>query len=449
MNLPPEVCTADDNVFFVGMTPGPRAPSVIEISHVLAPLVDTLNEFWTGKILPTHRHRQGTQIRVRLLPVIADIEAIRKVSGFLGPSAHLFCSFCDCRLHNIESLETYSWRKRDGDEVKAHARQWKATVQKTKKADLATKNGVRWTPLHDLVYWDPVKHLVLGFMHNTLEGILETQLRDLWGIGRSIQEKTRIEVIDEEEFFYGTDAEIFEFDSDLEGLFAESQEYASSRESQTPDNDTPPVSELSDSDGTVQDNTHPIDIDDDMDSLYDLDYSDMATIFDFTAEQLEAIRDCIRSVELPTYVNRPPGNLGEASHGKLKANEMLILFTVIFPMILPELWYSNGHAKGDYEEHLLENFYHLVASTNIISSFSTSDSEADEYFIHYLQYRRTLPQLFSNFHSKPNHHYAMHNDELLKFWGPLASLSEFSGERLLGLFQRINTNRHMCEFLLL
>ncbi len=56
-------------------------------------------------------------------------------------------------------------------------------------------NGVRWTSLHHLPYWDPVKHIVLGFMHNWLEGILQQQLRVLWGIGR----KSALEELADEE----------------------------------------------------------------------------------------------------------------------------------------------------------------------------------------------------------------------------------------------------------
>lgn len=84
-----------------------------------------------------------------------------------------------------------------------------------------------------------------------------------------------------------------------------------------------------------------------------------------------------------------------------------------------------------------------MAATNIISSFSTSNDEADAYTFHYLSYRRAIPTLFGNTHSLLNHHYAMHNRELLKWWGPLAALSEFPGEGVNGMFQKISTNKHI------
>lgn len=95
---------------------------------------------------------------------------------------------------------------------------------------------------------------------------------------------------------------------------------------------------------------------------------------------------------------------------------------------------------------MLESFYHLVASTNIIASFTTSNEEAESYTEHYVAYRASIQQLYTDFTSVPNHHYAMHNEFLLKYWGPLAGLSEFPGERINGMLQKIKTNRHLCMY---
>ncbi|THV00962.1 hypothetical protein K435DRAFT_656238, partial [Dendrothele bispora CBS 962.96] len=158
---------------------------------------------------------------------------------------------------------------------------------------------------------------------------------------------------------------------------------------------------------------------------------------------LESIRKCIQDVALPTHAHRPPGNLGEPSHGKLKAKEYLDLFTIFLPLILPEIW-STDRAT-DYERALLGNFYHLVASTNIIAAYSTLNSEADAYVYHYTEYRKTRAEIYAGMASKPNHHYTMHNGQLLKFWGPLSLLSKFPGEQMNGMLQGIETNRRMYD----
>ncbi len=63
----------------------------------------------------------------------------------------------------------------------------------------------------------------------------------------------------------------------------------------------------------------------------DESYLIVPLIFNMPAAIIAAIRQCIRNVTLPTWVGRPPVNLGEASHGKLKANDYLVLFSFSTP----------------------------------------------------------------------------------------------------------------------
>ncbi|KAJ7119217.1 hypothetical protein C8R43DRAFT_960148 [Mycena crocata] len=144
-----------------------------------------------------------------------------------------------------------------------------------------------------------------------------------------------------------------------------------------------------------------------------LDY-DITDIFKFSPLQLGTIRACIRDIDLPTWVNRPPKNLGDAQHGKLKANEYLILFTVILPVILPELWWG----EDLLQRKLLKNFHHLVAS------------------LHHFQHLKQR-QIDSQT--------TMLAIDQLKFWGPLAGLSEFPGERLNGMFGKVKHNRRVDD----
>ncbi|THU85981.1 hypothetical protein K435DRAFT_822265 [Dendrothele bispora CBS 962.96] len=381
MNLPPDIRYLPENTFFVGVTPGPSAPDFVTISHIMQPVVDVM-----GKIIPTHRHPEGRHIRTGLLPLIGDLQAIWKISGFLG---------------HTQALE------------------WKNATTKAKKKQLATQNGVRWTALYDLPYWDPVAQIVLGFMHNSLEGILQQHLRQLWSIGKEVN------IIEED---------TISIDSELENVSISSQHDTENTPTQTlRDSMSRSQSHLSDYVSADED------IDEDMEDDEDISYPKH---FSFSSDELELIQKCIRNVNLPTYVQRPPGNLGEKAHGKLKADNYFTLFAVIFPLIIPTFWHLTG---DDYKRSLLENFYHLVASTNIISSFSTSPHEADQYMVHYTAYRRGIHELFPTYQDKPNHHYAMHNGEILKYWGPVAALSEFAGERMNGVMQNINTNRHIYD----
>jgi hypothetical protein len=429
----------------------PGAPDVWTISHILISFAEMVNEFAApGRILPTHRNPLGVRVAVRVVPLIADLQAVRKVAGYMAFNATQFCNWCLLKLNDIEDLNHTSWTLRDSHTVAAQATAWLKAKTVTKKVALAKKFGVRRTPMHDVVGWNPVHHIILGFMHNWLEGILMRHLRMLWGIGRPKKKMADVKNLGNLDDIGEPSASEM---SEMSDSASESEDLAPARgpqyRPQQMQGPEPFKSMDVDSDNESDDSTTPTpetflgipkDDEDDEEQEDDLEF-DAPGMFNFSSQDLGRIRACIKNVRLPTWVARPPTNLGEAKHGKLKAHEYLILFTVIFPLIIPELWWK----KGSFEKALLLNFHHLVACTNIISSFSTSNAQADQFTANYVNYRAGLPQLFTRpqFHSVPNHHFAMHNEQLLKFWGPLAGLSEFAGERMNGMLGRVKHNRRI------
>jgi len=136
----------------------------------------------------------------------------------------------------------------------------------------------------------------------------------------------------------------------------------------------------------------------------------LLTICIFDTFTLSQIHHCIANTVIPTWIDWPPSNLGEKSHGKLKADQWLILFTIFLPLILPELWSKNISQQNAV---LLKNFHDLVACTHIILSHETSSTMAISFGKHYLQYCKSSQLLFPNVLSHLNHHYAMHIPDLL------------------------------------
>lgn len=129
LNLPLSIRFLSENTFIVGMTPAPHAPNVWTISHVLHCVQRMIIEFdLPGKVLPTHQHPGGTTVAARLIPLIADLQAIRKVAGFLSHGAGLFCSFCKCRKNDVENLDSSMWEMRRGAEVRTQAQQWRDLI---------------------------------------------------------------------------------------------------------------------------------------------------------------------------------------------------------------------------------------------------------------------------------------------------------------------------------
>lgn len=75
--------------------PGPSESS-LTINSYLSPLVEKLNEFWKGMLIPIKCGEVNINMKVRLAItcVSCDIPASRKVCGFLGHFAKLGCNKC-------------------------------------------------------------------------------------------------------------------------------------------------------------------------------------------------------------------------------------------------------------------------------------------------------------------------------------------------------------------
>ncbi|KAJ3804073.1 hypothetical protein F5876DRAFT_27538, partial [Lentinula aff. lateritia] len=450
LNLPPEIRFLPENVFIIGMMPAPHSPTIWTISHILVSFQRAIAEFdLPGKIIPTHSYPGRITVAIRIILLIADLQAIRKVAGFLSHAAGLFCSFCNCHRDDIKDLDYNSWQMCDGATVRAQAAEWKNLVTVTAKETLARQTGVWWTPMHDFSYWNPTKHVVLGFMHNFLEGVLAYQLRALWGIGRTKEMVKKIAQILDDENNSSVDTEEFIQESqDLENEAEQASQHGSAT-GLTEDFNDMDVDDIGEESSNYDEEHDPsptpqlfILLDDGEDEM-DEDFvpQDIETAFNFTPDQLGNIRNCIQYVLLPASSDHPPRNLGEASHGKLKAHELLILFTVILPLVIPELWWRGNET----EIRRLQSFCDLVVATNIICAYSTSNVEADIYMDHFVKYHVSIQELYPGFSSMPNHHYAMHGGDQLKFWGPLALLSEFPGERMNGNFGQVKTNKHLGD----
>ena len=144
-------------------------------------------------------------------------------------------------------------------------------------------------------------------MHNFLEGILQHQLRSLWGIGRDEDENQKLKEMDHDEQW--TDADLSESADELDELRREADEYEQRilNEQNTP----PPMSASSSSSSgmaspimvtptetNISPYLYPRGDDDDGN---DLDYLPVDPLsFAFTESELQEIRYCIQNITLPT-----------------------------------------------------------------------------------------------------------------------------------------------------
>jgi Transposase family tnp2 len=187
LNLPPHLRYRPENMFLAGIIPGPRKPSLSDINHSLKLLVDVLLEFFDPGVLysRTARHQQGCRVRAVLVPVVSDMLAARQASGFASPTATYFCTCCNLKVQDIENLDRHTWPQRDVVEHIKIAKQWRDAETLADQETLFRNCGIRWSPLLDLPYWNPIRFTAIEPMHVFDAGLFQSHCRQVWGIDTS------------------------------------------------------------------------------------------------------------------------------------------------------------------------------------------------------------------------------------------------------------------------
>ena len=183
-NLPPELRYSAENVYLVGIIPGPDEPSTSEVNHVLRPLIDGLLVLWQEGIYlsRTTKHIHGRLIQAALVPLICDLPAARRVSGLGAHSFRLFCSECKLTQLKINELDSSKWEGRTREEHCQHANAWRNAKTPLEQKKLFQKHGIRWSELLRLPYWDPTKHIVIDSMHGFYLRMFNRHIREIWGM---------------------------------------------------------------------------------------------------------------------------------------------------------------------------------------------------------------------------------------------------------------------------
>ncbi|KAF7771841.1 hypothetical protein Agabi119p4_6152 [Agaricus bisporus var. burnettii] len=184
LNLPPHLRYRPENVFLVGVIPGPHEPSVTQINYILRPLVDVLGKLWdVGLFLKrTHRYPFGRRSRVGVVPLVADLPACRKAAGFGSATCKHFCSCCNITLEDKDNVDIHQFSPRDFSSHFDFAQQWRDAQTLKEQEIIFDQSGVRWSELLRLPYWDPTSYATIDSMHCFYLGILHHHVLKVWGM---------------------------------------------------------------------------------------------------------------------------------------------------------------------------------------------------------------------------------------------------------------------------
>jgi hypothetical protein len=156
---------------------------------------------------------------------------------------------------------------------------------------------------------------------------------------------------------------------------------------------------------------------------------------------VELIRSDISALLTPSWMTSVPSNLGDAAHGKLKADQWRVLGTTFLPLSLVRLWgLTNAESPRSHRcREILNLTMSLLSAVTVASSHSMSPALADSY-LRYMQAYLTGLKVFPEYEFRPNHHLALHLHQYLVLFGPVHAWWTFPFERMIGMLQRIPTN---------
>ncbi|KLO03997.1 hypothetical protein SCHPADRAFT_841149 [Schizopora paradoxa] len=162
----------------------------------------------------------------------------------------------------------------------------------------------------------------------------------------------------------------------------------------------------------------------------------MRSLSGVTKEELASIRQWISDTIRPRWYASLPKNLGEAGHGKLKADQWRSALEFDIPVSAAQLWGDPSSPRHD----LFRCTILLAMAIRFATSHKTSEQHISRY-THYMQeYLELLTKLDPTLRLHPNHHNALHLGDHLRRFGPMHGWWMYPFERVIGRLQKSNTN---------
>lgn len=188
LNFPKDQRFKYKNMYLVGVIPGPSKPSLAQINHVLSLLVLELLEFWEGVYYTrTFKFPGGRFSKGAMIPLVCDMLAARQVAGFGSATSTFFCTLCMLTIQDIENLQKHTWPQRTLHEHITCAREWRDCQSERDRERLFKLHGLRWSPLLELPYWNPIQFTVIDSMHAAFLGLFQNHCRKVWRIDVSVE----------------------------------------------------------------------------------------------------------------------------------------------------------------------------------------------------------------------------------------------------------------------
>lgn len=157
---------------------------------------------------------------------------------------------------------------------------------------------------------------------------------------------------------------------------------------------------------------------------------------------LDRLRQTIREAIVPSWLIKPPANVGNAMAGTLKADNWRVLFEIYMPLAILSLWNEDSPIAAENAGQMTPardtSMYLTCASSAMMKRRLTV---RDQHIFRDCL-RRHVVGLKTHFPGSvlPSYHMAFHIADGMDLFGPVHNASCFSGERLIGRLQDIPIN---------
>ncbi|EJD36418.1 hypothetical protein AURDEDRAFT_174541 [Auricularia subglabra TFB-10046 SS5] len=424
--------------------------------------------------------------------------AARKVIGFVSAKATMACPFCKCtyRELSLRSMIDGHGEPRRRSEWLRQALRYRQASTDAERTIYKRVNGVAWSELLRLPYWDPTKFTVVDAMHNLFLGLIKFHICNVWLVEEAAKQtkppklrkrakklippqiRERFRKALQPTMIRKAEA-ILDETSDskrweklqrttiavLEHLCAAKQltvqirgrklkahyidalrkwdvernsgshtvaQPSQSAPSAIPDS-TPPPSPASPA--------SPIGEVEDACRTSDTNEAQSSSAgterYKLLPDELTQIRDIVHNISTPSWLGRVATDFGSPSHGTPKADEWRTAGTIHLPIALTTMW------AGTSKQKELDWFMNLATAIQLATRRSTSEVRAEEYRSQMRKYLHGLRE--RGFLLRPNHHAALHLADFLPRFGPTHGWWSFPLERQVGVLQQFNTNDRYGE----
>jgi hypothetical protein len=191
LNLPLSLCHKQENVYLNALMP--KDPSLDEVNHFISPLVDQLHKSYVSGTSFTKTgsdQQRGRVTRSAVAVTVMDLPASRKIHGQGAHNCDMFmCVFCELHGKDTNNLNRTTWTPRNVADLRTAAHQWKDAKSQAERNALFKKNGVRWTELWRLPYYNPLAMISIDGMHALFERVIPFHLREVLGIDKSLADE--------------------------------------------------------------------------------------------------------------------------------------------------------------------------------------------------------------------------------------------------------------------